>query len=39
MKPVTFDFKSLPAFQIQLYPLHHPSIAPHMLSNKKKIRK
>ena len=32
MKPDTFDFKSLPAFLLQLYPFHHP----HMLLNEKK---
>ena len=35
IKPATFDFKSLPAFLLQLYPLHHLIISPHMLSNRK----
>ena len=35
MKPGTFDFKSLPAFQLQLYPLHHLVISPHMPLNRK----
>ena len=35
MKPDTFDFKSLPAFPLQLYPLYHLIISPHMLLNRK----
>ena len=35
MKPDTFDFKSLPAFLLQLYPWHHLIISPHMLLNRK----
>ena len=33
--PDTFDFKSLPAFLQQPYPLHHLIISPHMLLNRK----
>ena len=35
MKPDTFDFKSLPAFLLKLYPLYHLIISPHMLLNWK----
>ena len=35
MKPDTFDFKSLPASLLYLYPLHHVIISPRMLLNRK----
>ena len=35
MKPDTFDFKSLPPFLLQLYPLHQLIISPCMLLNRK----
>ena len=35
MKPYTFAFKSLLAFLLQLYPLHHLILSPHMHLNKK----
>ena len=39
MKPDTFDFKFLQAFLLQVDPIHHFIISPHMLLNKKKPRK
>ena len=39
VKPDTFDFKFLPAFLLQLYPLHHLIISPHMLLNRKNREK
>ena len=35
MEGDTFDFKSIPAFLLKLYPLHYFIITPYMLLNRK----
>ena len=35
MKPDTIDFKSFPAFLLQLHPFQHLIISPHMILNGK----